>query len=455
MKTGLTVPTDADGLLEIMSDDKKRVAYMSDPATAAEFMDAYAKAMDKKGDIAAQISEQTTAALTEFLQRNGQVARPDMTEQKIQAKDLPSKGTGAARNAKHNPSAPGAPLDGLFSGFGEFIQTIEVRNQARAGAARNFDKLTKLHQVRNAYSSSDPASAGFLIPEEFRSEIMQIALEMSIVRSRATVISMSTQTTSLPFVDETTHVGSVFGGMVFAWTGESGSINPTEAKFGRVKLEANKLTGGATVPNELMADAPALGSWFSAAAPAGLAFFEDIAFLTGDGGMQPLGILNSPAMITVSKESNQPANTIQTENILKMYSRMLPSSLNSAVWLVNQTCIPQLLTLSIAVGTGGDPVNLVNIQATPTMTMLGRPIIVTEKVPPLSSLGDIVFADIGYYLVGDRQSISVESSEHARFMNDETAIKIIERIDGRPWVQSPITPLNGSTVSPFVQLQAR
>jgi hypothetical protein len=49
------------------------------------------------------------------------------------------------------------------------------------------------------------------------------------------------------------------------------------------------------------------------------------------------------------------------------------------------------------------------------------------------------------------------SSEQYKFQNDKTAFRVIERVDGRPWIQSPITPHNNSanTLSPFVQLQTR
>jgi hypothetical protein len=52
--------------------------------------------------------------------------------------------------------------------------------------------------------------------------------------------------------------------------------------------------------------------------------------------------------------------------------------------------------------------------------------------------------------------MSAMSSPHFKFQNDQTAYRIIERVDGRPWLQSPITPQNnGPTLSPFVQLAAR
>ena len=89
------------------------------------------------------------------------------------------------------------------------------------------------------------------------------------------------------------------------------------------------------------------------------------------------------------------------------------------------------------------------------MSILGRPLIISEKAQALNTQGDINFIDFSHYLIGDRQAISMDASEHSRFMNDETELRIIERVDGRPWLQSAITPRNGTaTLSPYVQLAA-
>jgi HK97 family phage major capsid protein len=449
MSTKIAIPTTSAELAEILADDTKRAAVFADPESAQEFLAAYAKATDPKGALAKQMAEQTSATIIDWLKDHGVEGRPNQAV--LEAIKPTPGGAGAVRNAAYNSKAPGAAGDKIgFDGLGDFAKTIWHRNQ-RPDAA----KLKALWEVQNAYSSTDPASAGFLIPEEFRSDIMQLALEQSIVRPRATVVTMGALTQSIPFVDVTTHSGSVFGGMIFYWTPESGEILTTQAKFGRVKLEANKLVGGAAIPNELYADAPALSSWLERAAPLGLAFFEDLAFLDGDGANEPLGVFNSGAKIEVAKETGQLADTIITENIFKMFSRMLPQSLGSAVWLINQSCLPQILGLTIAVGTGGAPVALVDIHASSQMSLLGRPMIVTEKVPALGNAGDISFVDFSYYLIGDRQAVSMETSEHARFMNDETMLKIVERVDGRPWVQSALTPVNGDTVSPIVTLAER
>ena len=45
---------------------------------------------------------------------------------------------------------------------------------------------------------------------------------------------------------------------------------------------------------------------------------------------------------------------------------------------------------------------------------------------------------------------------HTRFNTDETEWRFIERLTGKPWIDSALTPRNGSnTLSPFVDLAVR
>jgi HK97 family phage major capsid protein len=190
--------------------------------------------------------------------------------------------------------------------------------------------------------------------------------------------------------------------------------------------------------------------------PEAIAWFEDIAFIDGSGVGEPLGFLNSPAMVSVSKETGQAATTIVWENLVKMYSRMLPSSLNNAVWIAHIDTFPELATMSLSVGTGGSAIWLSNGVGAPPMSILGRPVIFSEKMETLGTAGDIVLADLSHYLIGDRQAIQADTSPHYRFQTDMTSMRFIERVDGRPWLQSAITPQTGSnTLSPFVQLATR
>ena len=59
-------------------------------------------------------------------------------------------------------------------------------------------------------------------------------------------------------------------------------------------------------------------------------------------------------------------------------------------------------------------------------------------------------------MIGDRQSVTVSSSEHVAFVSGQTTWRFTERLDGAGWLNSAITPENGSnTISPFVALATR
>jgi HK97 family phage major capsid protein len=130
------------------------------------------------------------------------------------------------------------------------------------------------------------------------------------------------------------------------------------------------------------------------------------------------------------------------------------------VWIISPDAMANLLTMPFVQG-GASPILLGNGgtftnsgQSNPPMSILGNPVIVSEKARALGSSGDINFVDFGFYLIGDRQAMSARQSEDFRFQNDLTAFRVIERLDGRPWLATPITPQNGSsnTLSPFVKL---
>jgi HK97 family phage major capsid protein len=263
-----------------------------------------------------------------------------------------------------------------------------------------------------------------------------------------------------PAIDATSNVSSVYGGVVGYWTEEGAALTASQAAFSRIVLDAKKLTAYTEVPNELISDsAVSFQAFLDQIFPEALSFYEDIAFLKGSGVGEPLGALdaNNTATISVAKETGQVADTIVWENIVKMYSRMLPSSLDRAVWVCSIDTFPELATMALSVGTGGSAIWLNNGVQGPPMTILGRPVIFTEKAPGvLGDLGDISFVDFGFYLIGDRQVMSAMSSPHFKFQNDQTAYRIIERVDGRPWLQSSVTPQNnGPALSPFVQLAER
>ncbi len=442
-----------DSELEEMFNDKTQLSAVAESKQSLlEFVKAYAHKFEAEGsDLDRQIEARVQEGLLKYITDKGSVdAKGDAQRLNMDPRKAPrSKKVGE----NYNPQAPGAKLDDMFPDVRDFMSAIWH-------GARTSEALSNQHKIReimNSFGSNVPSDGGFLIPETLRSELLRVALEKAIVRPLARVIPMETLTVPFPMIDSTSNASNIYGGVTAYWTEEAASLTDSAPTFGRVKLEAKKLTAYSEVPNELFADSIiSLQMFINEIFPEAIAWFEDIAFIDGSGVGEPLGFQNGSAVVSVPKETGQPATSIVWENIVKMYARMLPSSLASAVWIAHIDTFPELATMSLSVGTGGSAIWLNNGVAGPPMTILGRPVMFTEKAETLGTAGDLQFVDMSYYLIGDRQAIQADTSPHYRFQSDVTTLRFIERVDGRPWIQSAITPQSGNnTLSPFVQLATR
>jgi HK97 family phage major capsid protein len=469
----IALPTKGEELEDFLADPVKIKAMMTEPGAFKKFINVYAQhQIDKDQHLQQQIREQVQVGLAEFMRDSGYaggVSKLDLTANGTKATSgilRNVRNVSHGKGAAYNQGSFGARLeaeqksDDQFTSTAEFFQAVWPKYETLRNAATLKRKRDTALKIQNSFGSEVPSDGGFLIPEILRSEILQVALESAVVRPRAQVIPMDSLRVPIPMIDTTSNVSSVFGGVVCYWTEEGAQLVESQATFGRVLLDAKKLTGYAEVPNELLADAPAFSSFFDTIFPRAIAWFEDIAFMTGTGVGEPLGFVSCPASVAVAAQSGQATKTIVWENIVGMYARMLPTALGNAVWIASIDTFPELATMALAVGTGGGPVwmgNYTNPGAnTPPVTILGRPVYFTEKTPALGTSGDISFVDLSYYLIGDRQMMQSSSSEQYKFQNDKTAFRVIERIDGRPWIQSSIIPHNGGpALSPFVQLASR
>ena len=132
-----------------------------------------------------------------------------------------------------------------------------------------------------------------------------------------------------------------------------------------------------------------------------------------------------------------------------MFARLAPGSLANR-WVANSSAIRRL-QLSVPVGTAGSHIPVLT-KSNGQFRILTRPALFTEKVPALGSQGDIGFVHDS----ASTSSVSVESGARS-----QRAPGIFEGHDvlpraaacGRaPKLRQAITPLNGSTMSPFVTL---
>lgn len=504
----VAIPETAEELEEFLNDDRRLGQLLAEGQLAA-FNRAYmAKALEKRSaELGPQMREGLQLGYQQFLQDQenkgfrpmagagwrggypGTIGSPLMAgkgeraHRAVAASPRPDAAFQVGKQHLFNERALGAKLnqEEWAKSLAEFSYAV-YKGEADAKDKGDTETVARLQafkrKLANALSERIPAEGGFLVPEDLRSEILMVALETAVVRPRARVIPMDSLRVPLPAIDDTSHSSSVYGGVVGYWTEEGAALTASAPSFSRVVLEAKKLTAYTTIPNELLHDSiTPLDTWFNMFFPEALAWFEDVAFIgsatTGTGAGEPQGFLNAPAAVKVTASNT--GHKIAFIDVASAYSRMWPASLNRAVWLCSPDVLLQLQQLAVqpVQTTGGTtqtvapPGWLTAMQALDypgggngdgvTYRLMGRPLIVSEKMPSCSSgntttAGALTFVDLGYYLLGDRQSMQIASSADYLFASDLMAYRVIERLDGRFWLQSAITPANGSanTLSPLV-----
>ena len=338
-----------------------------------------------------------------------------------------------------------------FSSFGE--QLMAAYRAAMPGGKVDERLSTR---AASGLNETTPSDGGFLVQQDFVTELLKKTYETGILASKVKKIPISTNANGMKInaIDEDSRAnGSRWGGVQTYWEGEADEITASKPKFRQMELSLKKLTGLCYATDELLQDAAALEAVIRQAFAEEFGFKIDDAILSGSGEGEPLGILNSGAIVTVAKEASQ-TDTITVENLIKMWNRLWSRSRANAVWYINQELEPYLYTLKI----GDKPVYIPagGLSEKPYGTLFGRPVVPIEQCSAAGEVGDIILADIGQYLLIDKGGIKSASSIHVRFLYDENVFRFIYRVDGKPIWTKPLTPYKGSaTVSPFVTLAKR
>lgn len=253
--------------------------------------------------------------------------------------------------------------------------------------------------------------------------------------------------------------GSRHGGLLGYWVDEGQTITKSKPTVRDVTLKLNKVAVVVYLTDELIQDTGnALENYITQKASQEFNFLIGNALWNGSGVGQPLGVLNAPSLLAISKESGQTAATIVTENIEKMYNRFYAPNLPNARWFHNQDCQSQIGLLTLGIGAAGisSYTNGVNVSNAPYGTLKGLARQPIEFAATVGTQGDITLADMKQMLTISKGGVMQAVSMHVEFLTDQMALRFVMRVGGQPWEIAPITPFKGSnTQSNFVTIATR
>lgn len=335
----------------------------------------------------------------------------------------------------------------------DFIQAVK----RAAYEPHSIDKRLLAHQAQavkelkaNGLNENIPSQGGFLVQQDMAGGILDKMWGVGTVLSRFAPIPVSGNGMLMNGIDESARAdGSRMGGVRGYWLEEGGTKTASKPKFYQVDLKLKKVIAAAYATDELLEDAPALAAWLSNEVPNELKFMVEAAIINGDGVGKPLGILPSPALVSVPRVD---ASEIDATDIANLWKLRYPGA-NDYVWFVNANIFPQLAVLTI----GQQPVYTPpgGYSASPYGSIFGRPVIETEYNPGLGTLGDILLAAPSQYAMINKGGVQSASSIHVQFLTDETTFRWTYRVDGQPkWASGVTAYASTDTISPFVALTA-
>jgi len=337
-------------------------------------------------------------------------------------------------------------------GWRSSAEFLFCAGRAIASKGDNVDpRLSMAHIVKTTgyHEEGDESLGGYVVPEDVRTELLKDALEANIVRSSgARVIPTNRDSVTLSRIVDNTHASRVFGNVLVYWLNEGETLTASNITIGQIKIPVHKLGALCYATSELLADAAvAFEAEITQNFGEGVAYFEDLACLTGSGAGQPKGILTSGAAVAVTRAG---ASAISFADAVNMYVRQRYPA--RAVWVANQTALAQLLQMKDS----GNSVIWINTgqgaTSTPPGTLWGRPIKFTEKLPAMGTAKDLSFIDFSRFIIVDRESLRVDRSDHVLFTSDQVAFRFIRRVGGLLRDDAVFTPRNGDTLSPVVYL---
>lgn len=242
------------------------------------------------------------------------------------------------------------------------------------------------------------------------------------------------------------------------WTEMCGAINELNFVFNQVTLDGYKVAGYVPVCNSLLEDTDIeLASWLIEMIAEAIGLAKDKAILYGKGGANkmPLGIVTRLAQ--ESKPSDYPANApewvdLHESNILKIggststgaafWAALVeaigntsnPYARGSMFWAMNSKTYATLKSKLITFTATGDIVaNLFG-----TLPVVSGDVDILEFMPD----GDIVGGYGDLYLWVERSSMTIDSSEHVQFIQDNTVFRGKERADGMPIIPGAFVAIN-------------
>jgi len=313
-----------------------------------------------------------------------------------------------------------------MSAQGKFHKTKMFLN---ALVGHDVKALNQMHmdvaQKANLSEGSNTAG-GFLVPEEFKAEILRLAPLYGVIRREARLVPQMSDVVHFP-ASGTTDVTA-------QWVNEAGQILSTDPTFRQVTLTLNKLGSIPKVTNELLQDANVNTVQYLAEIIAeAFAKAEDQQGFNGTGSPF-VGVLSATGVPTYPHLGGTAMICLSYQDLVNATAHIYTNATANAKFYFHRSMVAHVRSL---ITTAGAP-----IIGSTAKEIAGYPIVDTEIIPGTASASAqintypyAIFGDLRKGLMmGERGSMTMKISTEATvgsdnlFEKDMSALRMIERV---------------------------
>ena len=337
------------------------------------------------------------------------------------------------------------------------IKTMETRkffdmtSQERDAFFVREDVQNYLHEVRTAIKEKRAlTNVGLTIPEVMLGIIRENILEYSKLYKHVNVRVVNGEGRMV-----------VMGTIPEAvWTDCCANLNELDLAFNDVEVDCWKVGGYFAVCNANIEDSDIdLASELLTAIGQAIGLALDKAILYGTGTRMPLGVMTR--LVQTSAPADYPATArawadLHTSNVKSIAAGTEDADLikelvlasgaakskysrGEKVWVMNEATYTTLIANALTINAAGGIVAGINGE----MPVVGGIIEVLDFIPDNVIIGG--YFDL--YLLAERAGTRFATSEHVRFIQDQTVLKGTARYDGQPAIAEGFVAigLNGTT----------
>lgn len=303
---------------------------------------------------------------------------------------------------------------------------------AKIGDSDARERIAKAAGFADAKAMTEgtASAGGYLVQDQISDEVIRLRLQRATLRPLFSSLTVTSDTLRIP---------SITGGLTAGWVAELATKPSADMTFGEISASVFTAAGLAVTSNQLLADArPSIDGLINQELGYRLADLEEKAFIDGTGTGQPLGILGTSGVNTVTLTSTAVLDLLDAifDAIVAVQSNFFgePNGIlmHTRTWARIAKAREASTSSSYIIGAGANDSARRASDGVPVRSLFGVPVYVTSNVPTNKGAGTnesrVIVGDFSQALVLDREGISYDTSEHFYFTTNQTVFRAEERV---------------------------